>query len=203
MKQRSDEWYLARAGKITGSRFKDILPGKSGKYLKCREDYMFEIVAERLTGESVSKSHGKAGEWGTNVEELAQIMYEVKTGNIAIEAGFSLHPTIALVGVSPDGLIDADGGLEIKCPANSSIHLKTVLTKEMPEEHTAQVQGCMWVTGRKWWDFVSFDPRMPDEFQIYIQRIPRDDNFIATLESEAEAFLEETMEFLNGLSEAA
>ncbi len=91
------------------------------------------------------------------------------------------------MGGSPDGLIGDDGGWESKSPWNSANHLTTWL-QGMPEEHIPQVQGLMWITGREWWDFQSFDPRLPDPLKVYIQRVPRDEKYIAALEAEVKAF---------------
>jgi hypothetical protein len=125
---------------------------------------------------------------GTEFEPQARMEYEARTGAMVEQVGFLHHPTIALCGGSPDGLVDEDGGLEIKCPYNSANHLQCFLTG-MPEEHIPQVQGLMWITGRQWWDFVSYDPRMPDHLKLYQSRIERDDEYIATLEKAVREFL--------------
>jgi hypothetical protein len=88
--------------------------------------------------------------------------------------------------------------IEIKCPFNSANHLETWLSG-MPEEHMAQIQGQMWLTDRQWCDFVSFDPRMPADLQLYVQRIPRNLEFIATLEREIVSFLGEVDDIVRKL----
>ncbi len=204
MRQRSEEWILARAGNVTGSRLKDIVKlSTKGKPLKPYFDYLAEIVAERLTSEPVSKSHGLAGKWGTDVEEYALAMYEVKMAVICQDIGFAKHPSIEWVGVSPDSFVGDDGGVEIKCPINSAVHLTTIINQTMPEEHIPQVQGCMWVTDRKWWDFVSFDPRMPDHLQLFVQRIARDEAYIHDMERMVKEFLANVLKTLDQLHEAA
>lgn len=176
--QASIEWLMDRCGKVTASRFKDVIDTlKNGKPGAARERYLWEVVIERLTGKPSEHFTSTAMQWGTENEAFARIDYEAKTGAFVLETGFIENPEIEMCGGSPDGLIGDDGGIEIKCPFNSAVHLGTILNG-MPEDHMAQVQGLMWITGREWWDFVSFDPRMPAELQMYVQRIERDEDFI-------------------------
>lgn len=201
MSQGDQDWHNDRAGSATGSRFKDILPGKSGKYLKAREDYKFDIMAERLTGEPIYKNIGSNGQWGTDIEYYARIAYEAATGFIVKECDFIPHPTIPNVGVSPDGLINIDGGTEIKSRVSTSDHIKTFVTKEIPIEHIPQVQGNMWVTDRKWWDFVSYNPHFPERMRLVTISIERDNEYIANLEKEVVKFLAEVEVFLKQIPE--
>jgi predicted phage-related endonuclease len=198
--QGSEQWFLDRAGSATGSRFKDYMPNDAGKYLKAREDYIADCVTERITGKPIRTSHGKAGDWGTKMEPFARLAYEQKTGLIVQEAGFIRHPDIDHCGVSPDGLINEDGGSEIKCPINASIHLSTLMNNEMPEEHIPQVQGSMMVTGRDWWDFVSYNPSFPEPMKLYIKRIRRNDMYIRLLEEETMLFLSDVESIVNRLT---
>lgn len=191
MIQGESEWKYARVGHVTASRFGDVIAlGAKGQPLKARADYLLELAIERLTGEPKEGPTTYAMRWGTDCEQFARTAYEVQTGACAREVGFIKHPRIEWVGASPDGLVGEDGGQEIKCPENSAIHLQTVLNG-IPEHHIAQVQGCMWVTGRQWWDFCSYDPRMPEAMRLYVQRIPRDEAYIAALEQKTVAFLSE------------
>lgn len=202
MKQRNEKWYRDRAGRVTASRFKDILVSHhTGKPLKARKDYLLEIVTERLIGEPIIKTAGRQGEWGKSVEPYAIAAYEARTGTIVMESEFCKHPMIKMVGCSPDGLISNKGGVEVKCPANPTIHILTFI-HGMPDEHKAQVQGGMWVTGRSWWDFISYDPRMPDHLKLYIQRIKRDKKFIEGLEKDVRKFLLEVKKFQSKLPKA-
>lgn len=200
--QRTDEWYQDRCGKFTGSRFVDVLARakKDGKPLKAFYDCVEQVVVERVYGQPVEGAEGAALRWGKDVEPFARAAYELETGNVVIDSGFVAHPEFSLItGCSPDGIIGTDGGLEMKCPKNPAIHLKR-FSEGMEEEHLPQVQGCMWVTGRKWWDFVSYDPRAPGHLQIYIQRIERDEAFIANLQAsvmEADALAVELIQKLN------
>lgn len=181
--QRTEGWYLDRSGKFTGSVFVDLLAenGK-GEPLKSYYTLINRIIGERLTGQyqdtgmdSYSLKHGR------EMEPYANERYELETGELVIHTGFINHPTISFAGASPDGLVGIDGGIEIKCPKNWDIHLARFETG-MDEEFMPQVQGCLWVTGRKWWDWVSFDSRVPEHLQFYRQRIYRDEVYIAKLE---------------------
>lgn len=186
------DWLRDRAGHATASCFADIIAlGRNGQPLKAREDYLLRLVVERLTGEPVQTASSFAMQWGTDAEPYARAAYEEETGAIVREVGFMRHPQHAWVGASSDGLVGEKGGIEIKSPHNSAIHL---LTWEvgMPEHHTAQVQGQMWVLGLEWVDFCSFDPRMQtgaEHLKLYRQRIYRDDVYIAQLEKDVLAFL--------------
>ena len=188
--QRSDDWYAARCGKATASRFKDAMATlKNGQPAQAAKDYLTELVVERLTGQPVTKFTTAAMQWGTEQEAAARAAYERRAGVEVEETGFVSHDTL-LAGCSPDGLVDWDGLIEIKCPWNTGVHIETLLGG-MPADHMAQIQGQMWITGRQWCDFVSFDPRMPEPLQMYVQRINRDPAFIADLERQVTSFLAE------------
>ena len=189
--QRTAEWLYERCGCVTASRFDAVIAKtKVGKPTAEREKYLMEVVIERLTGQPNDHFASVAMQWGIDQEKDSRMDYEARTGSIVDEVGFIKHPTLPKVGGSPDGLIDEDGGWESKSPYNSAVHLYTVLDG-MPEEHMAQVQGLMWITDRKWWDFQSFDPRLPEPLCRHVQRIPRDDAYIAKLAAEIKVFSEE------------
>lgn len=186
------DWLRDRAGHATASCFADILAtGRNGQPLKAREDYLMRLVVERITGEPVQTPSSFAMQWGTEAEPYARSAYEVETGATVREVGFVKHPVHAWIGASSDGLVGEKGGIEIKCPHNSAIHLLTWETG-MPEHHTPQVQGQMWVLGLDWIDFCSYDPRMQtgaEHLKLYRQRIERDEAYIAQLEKDVLAFL--------------
>lgn len=189
--QRTEEWHAERAGKFTGSRFCDVLARnkRTGEPLKAYHDLIWQVVVERMTGQAVEGPSGFALQWGADVEPYAREAYELESGHVVIESGFVQHPEHAFAGCSPDGLIGTDGGLEMKCPKNSAVHLERFISG-VPEEYVPQIQGCMWVTNRQWWDFVSYDPRMPETHRLLRITVQRDNEFIAKLESavlEAEA----------------
>jgi predicted phage-related endonuclease len=170
--------------------------GKSGKPLKARDDYLMRLVTERITGTQDGGMDSYALKWGRDVEPYARAAFEAETGMIVSESGFVRHPSVPWVGCSPDGLIGDTAGYESKCPKNSAVHLETI-RHGMPPEHAAQVQGCMWVTGRTSWWFVSYDPRMPEHLRLYHEEIKRDEKYIAELEKAVVAFLREVDEQVN------
>ena len=202
--QRSDDWYAARCGKATASRFRDAMATlKNGQPAQVAKDYLTELVVERLTGQPVQKFTNAAMQWGTEQEAAARAAYEARTGIEVEETGFVAHDVL-MAGCSPDGLVDWDGLIEIKCPWNTGVHIETLLNG-MPADHMPQVQGQMWITGRQWCDFVSYDPRMPVPLQLHIQRIPRDPAYVADLERQVTEFLAEVgaqVEALRRLAES-
>jgi len=203
--QRTAEWYAERAGKWTGSKFVDVLARnkKTGEPLKCYFDLIWQVVSERMTEQPTEGASGFALQWGTDVEPFAKEAYELETGDIVADAGFITHPQYAFAGASPDGLIGVDGGVEFKCPKSSVVHLERFISG-VPEEYVPQIHGCMWVTGRQWWDFVSYDPRQKDpNFRMLIIRVKRDEDYIANLEKcvlEAEAAAQELQERLRKIA---
>lgn len=207
MIQNTTEWREARAGKITASRMADVLAfGKrDGKPLKARMDYIGDILGEILTGEPKAQVRAAALDWGHDVEAAARAAYEAETGEIVVQAGFVIHPSIPYIGCSPDGLIGEDGMHQIKCPANAAVHIDT-LTDGMPDEHIPQIQAELFVTGRAWSDFVSFDPRMPAHLRLYRQRIPRDEAYIKTIAEACASLWDEVqtrLDRLQSMKEAA
>lgn len=200
MIQGSEEWIAARLGRATASRFSDILATTKTGPAASRANYMAQLVCERMTGKAEETFESAAMKHGTEHEPFARMAYEAQTGLIVEETGFVAHPEW-MIGASPDGLIGMDGGFECKCP-NSATHIETLL-KGMPAKHLPQVQGCMWLTGRKWWDFVSYDPRLPDKLQLYVQRVERDDIYITKLALAVSLFLGEVDELVLELEKKA
>ena len=200
--QRVDQaaWRRARAGYVTASRFGDVMAfGKNGQPLKSRNDYLGQVVTERLSGEYCNSLLAPSLGWGNDVEPYAKLAYEIATGEILTPTEYIQHPTLEWVGGTPDALIGTDGGYESKCPVNSLVHLLTWLDG-MPKEHVPQIQGYIWITGRKWWDFVSYDPRMPAHLRLYRQRIERDEDYIKNLEQHVVRFLKEVDGMLGRLA---
>ena len=195
--QGSDEWLNERIGKATASRFADIIAKTRSGYSTSRANYRSELVIERLTNQRTDGFKSSAMEWGNEYEPVARMRYELHTGNQVEETG--LWHTDGY-GASPDGLVGEDGLIEIKCP-NTSTHLETLKTRKAPKKYYAQMQGQMWLTGRKWCDFVSFDPRLPENAQLFVARVERDEEFIKELEQEVKQFLQEVeaeQEFVAG-----
>lgn len=213
--QRSDEWFAARAGRITASRMNDVMverergefksgprKGQQKPQPKALTDYAHQLAAERLTMRPRKQVKAAALAWGQTVEPAAVAAYQAETGVIVTPAEFTLHPIYDFIGASPDFLVGDDGGGEIKSPESSEVHLQTLLTG-LPPEHIEQIQGGLWVTGRQWWDFVSFHPDFPESHRIYIQRVLRDDEFIERLESACLQLEAEVQAILNQLNRSA
>lgn len=199
--QGSADWLRDRAGCATASCFADILAvsKRDGKPLKAREDYLMKLVVERITGEPTESASSFAMAWGTEAEPFARAEYELATGNIVTEVGFVKHPTHKWIGASSDGLVGKAGGVEIKCPHNSGVHLQT-WADGMPEHHRAQVLGQMWILGLEWIDFCSYDPRMQtggEHLKLYRQRVMRDQKYIDSLEDQVLQFLAEVQVKVN------
>jgi len=200
--QQSVEWLYSRVGHTTCSRFKDAMDfTKAGKPGAKRTAYLWELVIERITAAPSEHYASVAMQHGTQMEPFARMAYEERTGNMVAQTGFIHHPTVPMCGGSPDGLVDDDGGVEIKCPFNSANHLQCFLTG-VPEEHLPQIQGLMWITGRQWWDFVSYDSRLPPEYTIYIQRIERNEEYIAKLAKAVQDHLSEVADLSAKLAAA-
>lgn len=190
MDQRTDTWFAARVGRVTASRVHEIMATlKDGKPAAARANYMADIVLERLTGKRAEGFSNDAMDWGTQTEPQARAAYSAKTGELVTEVGFVNHPTL-MAGASPDGLVGDDGLVEIKCPTSSTA-LETLFTQKIAKKFIDQMQWQLLVTGRAWCDFCSFDPRLPEHLQCYIQRVPRDNKRIAELEETVAKFLEE------------
>lgn len=196
--QGSPEWFAARLGRVTASRVADVCAKTKSGYSTSRENYCVELALERLTGNRQESFTNDAMKWGTETEPLARAAYEASTGAIVDEVGMVAHPTIELTGASPDGLIDADGLLEIKCP-NSATHAKTLLSKKPDGKYITQMMWQMACTGRQWCDFASFDPRFPLPLQLFVVRVARDDEKVSELESEVIDFLKEVDAMVNKL----
>lgn len=183
IEQGSEDWFLARCGKFTGSRFNDLTARHktTGKKLKSFEKVVWDVVVERLTQQPQESITSYSMQWGKDVEPFARTAYELQSGNFVQQVGFIKHPDYEFAGCSPDGLIDSVGGLELKCPKDSAIHLERFL-HGTPEEYKPQVQGSLWITGREWWDFCSYDPRMPEHLRLFTQRWFRDERLIRLIE---------------------
>ena len=190
MEQQTEEWFAARLGKVTASRVADVIAKTKSGYSTSRENYMAQLVCERLTNVKAESFTNSAMQWGTETEPLARSAYEARRDILVDEVGFVPHPFIKDAGASPDGLVGDVGMLEIKCP-NTATHLETLLDQKVPSKYNTQMQWQMACTGRDWTDFVSFDPRLPPELQLFVKRVFRDGEYIAMLEEEVVGFLEE------------
>jgi putative phage-type endonuclease len=201
MEQRTDEWFAARIGKVTASRVADVIAKTKSGYGAGRANYLADLVVERLTGQKAQGFSNAAMEWGTEQEPHARAAYSAKTGIMVEEVGFIDHPTVAMSGASPDGFAE-EGLIEVKCP-NTNTMLEFILDGKPPQKYVTQMQWQMACTGRPWCDFVSFDPRLPERLQLLVVRVPRDDDYIAMLETEVKKFLAELDEKLNKLEKVS
>ena len=198
MDQGTEEWFTIRIGKVTASRVADVIAKTKTGYSATRDNYMAQLICERLTGLKGESFTNAAMQHGTDTEPLARAAYEALQDVLVDEVGFVPHPTIEMAGASPDGLVGTDGLLEIKCP-NTATHIETLISKVVPGKYNTQMQFQMACTGRKWCDFVSFDNRLPEMFQLFVTRVPRDEVFIRLIESEIVQFLAELDDKINKL----
>lgn len=201
VKQGSDEWHQMRLGKVTASRIQDVMATiASGKPAATRAKYMAELVAERMTGKPYQGFRSRSMDRGNEVEDQARATYEMLTGNRVHEVSFVPHPVIPMAGASPDGLIGCEGGLELKCP-DTHTHLATLTGATIERGYRFQMDFGMACTGAEWWDFVSFDPRLPDHLAIYRKRFVRDELRIVAIEREIRKFLAETDQLIETLNQ--
>lgn len=199
-KQGTEEWFAARLGKASASRIADIVAKTKTGYSASRENYAAELVAERLTGKRTEGFKSEAMQWGNDQEADARWLYEFMFDATVSQVGLVCHPHINMACASPDGLIGTDGLLEIKCP-NTATHIDTLKRGKVPGRYITQMQWQMACTGRLWCDFVSFDPRMPAEMQLFRERIQRDADAIMALEGSVIAFLAEVSKTVAELQE--
>jgi len=190
LEQGSQEWLLARCGKVTASRVADIMAKTKSGYSASRGNYMAELVCERLTGVPTDTFKSAAMEWGTAQEPHARAAYEAAGGVLVEEVGFVPHPSIPDAGASPDGLVKDNGLIEIKCPYTAT-HIDTLLSGKVPDRYNTQMQWQMACTGRVWCDYVSYDPRMPENMRLFLTRVFRDQSAILAMETEVLHFLQE------------
>lgn len=188
--QGSEEWIAARLGKVTASRVADVIAKTKTGYGASRANYMAELIAERLTNTQAERFTNAAMAWGTEQEDNARQLYAFRYDVEVETVGFIPHPRIAMSGASPDGHVGTDGGVEIKAP-NTATHIDTLISGEIPGKYQTQMLWQMACSGRKWTDFVSFDPRLPAHMRLFVKRLHRDDIRIAEMEKEVEAFLSE------------
>lgn len=189
--QRNDEWYAARAGKVTASPILKVYKRlKNGGFSAERERYKFQLIAERLVGTTISQQRSAAMQRGVEKEAEARERYQRVTNLPVTEAPFVPHPHIGMAGASPDGFVGDDGLVEIKCPTSQTA-VEVLLTEEVDEQYAAQIQWQLACTGRAWCDYVVYDDRLPDSMQLFVKRIERDDALIKLIEKEAREFIAE------------
>lgn len=185
--QGTPEWLAERAGKVTASALSNVMmkPTAAGF-----QNHLAQLVCERLTGQPVETFRSAAMEHGNETEPQARAMYELETGNTVTECGFIPHPSLAMSGASPDGLVDDLGLVEIKCPQPAK-HIKNLMGGTIDRAYMLQMQWQMECTGREWCDYVSFNPAFPDHLQLHITRINRNAEVVAEISEAVAAFLAE------------
>lgn len=190
IEQGSKEWLDGKLGRISASLVENIMKkGRGGAPSKMSESYMMDLISETLTGESKPFFENAAMLWGTEKEPLARDLYSAKNDFVAVrEVAYVEHNKYILI--SPDGLVGHDGLLEIKCP-NTDTQLKRALSGIYHSDYKAQIQMQLWVTERKWCDFVSFDPRLDCGASYLQERVFRDEEYISEMKTKVYAFVEE------------
>jgi hypothetical protein len=181
MEQGTAEWLEARRGNFTASRFGDLLADPStARY----QGYITEVVNEIIGVPDFDDGEYKPWFWhGKQWEAEARASYEFETGRTVVEDSLIMSKELYYVGCSPDGLVGDDGGIEIKCRKSWEAFLKSV-EAEVDSIHVPQIQGCMWVTERQWWDYISYfkAPESAD-YDMHIHRVYRDEAYINRLRS--------------------
>ena len=179
--QSSESWALARVGMFTASRAADLMARTRSGPSASRGNLLALLAVERLTGQPVEGYRNAAMDRGIELEAEARDAYSFATGQAVTEAGFIVCPDLPNTGCSPDGFVGADGLVELKCPASMAKHLAALRSGEHAKEYRWQLQHQLMVTGRAWVDVVSYDPRFPDNLQLAVVRVNRDEDAIAAL----------------------
>ena len=202
--QRTDAWLDARLGKATASRMADILAKTKTGWGSGRANYKAQLIAERLTGQRQESYTNAAMQWGIDNEAKARDAYCFYRDADVMETGFIVHPEIADAGASPDGLVMIDqqlaGLVEFKCP-NTATHIDTLKSQTIPDKYVKQMTWQMACIGGAWCDFVSFDPRMPEDMQLFVKRLDRDNAQIEQMENDVREFLAEVEADIAALTE--
>jgi putative phage-type endonuclease len=185
-------WHQKRLGKVTASRIADVVARTKTGWGASRANYAAELVAQRLTGVMQDGFKSAAMQWGIDQEPLALAMYAFQRDVEVSPSDFIDHPRIAMTGASPDGLVGSNL-VEVKC-MNTANHIETLLNQTIDRRYILQMNWQMACANAEWCDFVSFDPRMPSDLQLWVKRVERDDDLIAELEADVEAFLAEVDE---------
>lgn len=185
LEQGSDEWFSARLGVPTASRFKDIITPAKGEKSTSYKAYMYELIAERLTKDREGFFKSEWMERGNEIEPLARASYEFINEVTVQQVGMIFNDEMT-IGISPDGLIGDNGGIEIKSPKASTV-VKYMLDGGLPLEYKPQVMGSLMISGREWWDFLAFHPSM----DLYTFRVYRDEEYIKKMETHLNDFVEE------------
>jgi putative phage-type endonuclease len=206
IEQRTEEWFQQRLGKVTASRISDVIAKTKSGVSTSRQNYLVQLVSERITGKKGDSFVNQAMLDGIERESAARALYMLNRDVSVIEVGFFDHPVIANSGASPDGAVESEeegkyaGLIEIKCPIETT-HTNTLMSKSVPSKYIPQIQWQMACTNAKWADFVSYNPNFPIELQLFVSRVERDDDYIKELETEVIKFLDEVDQTIIKLKE--
>ena len=208
IEQRTEEWFQQRLGKVTASRISDVIAKTKTGVSTSRQNYLVQLVSERITGKKGDSFVNQAMLDGIERESAARELYMRTRGVSVTEVGFFDHPIIKNSGASPDGAVNAEedgkyaGLIEIKCPIETT-HTNTLMSKEVPSKYKSQIQWQMASVSPnvKWVDFISYNPNFPDTMQLFVARVDRDDTYIAELEAEVIKFLDEVDQTIIKLKE--
>jgi putative phage-type endonuclease len=206
IEQRTEEWFKQRLGKVTASRISDVIAKTKSGVSTSRQNYLVQLVSERITGKKGDSFVNQAMLDGIEREGAARAIYMLNRDVSVTEVGFFDHPVIKNSGASPDGAVNAEedgkyaGLIEIKCPIETT-HTNTLMSKSVPSKYIPQMQWQLACTGAKWVDFVSYNPNFPMELQLFVARVDRDDTYIGELEAEVIKFLEEVEQTILKLKE--
>jgi putative phage-type endonuclease len=208
IEQRTEEWFQQRLGKVTASRISDVIAKTKTGVSTSRQNYLVQLVSERLTGKKGDSFVNQAMLDGIEREAAAREFYMRTRGVSVTEVGFFDHPVIKNSGASPDGAVNAEedgkyaGLIEIKCPIETT-HTNTLMSKSVPSKYMPQIQWQMASVSPnvKWVDFISYNPNFPDTMQLFVARVERDNDYIAELETEVIKFLEEVEQTILKLKE--
>lgn len=203
--QGTKEWRDARLGKVTASRIDDVFKkGRTGEeFGKVAQTYAMELIAEELTGKPGDEIKAKPLEWGNKNEPAARATYTLRTGVPINEVGFATSIQYPDLGCSSDGLIGEDGSLEIKCPWNTVNHLRNLMTGEVPKEYMFQIQTQLLVMQLDYADFISYDPRCPEELRMMTKRVKADPKIQEGIIERAGKFIVLMADIRNQIEEGA
>jgi putative phage-type endonuclease len=199
IEQGTPEWLAQRMGKVTASRIADVMGKTKSGWGAGRANYAAQLIAERLTGIPAESYTSPAMQWGLDTEAQAKDAYSFFRDADVLPAGFVEHPVIVMSGASPDGFVGDSGLLEVKCP-NTATHIDTLLGGGFPGKYHLQAKWQMACTGRKWCDLASFDPRMPEDMRLHVERVVWVDSEIAEIEGAVRVFLQEVATKLGALT---
>lgn len=198
--QRTPEWFAARAGRVTASCAANVMAKIKTGEAAARRDYRLQLAVERLTGRPQEGGFINAEmQRGIDLEPAARLAYEAQTGNIVRETGF-LSMADYLAGCSLDGdLENFQGIVSFKCP-KSATHVEYIKRRRLPPDYQWQATHEMWVTGAEYYDFCSYDDRLPEGLQFFHVRVERSEFDIDGYAKELLKFLDEVAQEVEQLS---